>query len=116
MEKQSVDPDQDLAFKFPTIHFSGPEALPIPKHGNMLVHYQVTREQNVKHPVSGKEEYSCDITVKHIISAEGVKDERPAHSHDEAGEALDKLMEAKNESLEAMRAKEGGNSEPGKGY
>jgi hypothetical protein len=73
---------------FPTIHYSGDEEIKIPAHGNMLVHYAVTRV--VQTTTKAGERYECDIQIKRVISAEPEVNE-PSKRLDEAGDALDKL-------------------------
>lgn len=84
-----MDPGQDAEPSYPVIHYSGTEEIKIPAHGNMLVHYCVTRV--VQTTTKAGERYECDIQIKKVVSAEEEKDESPTKKNSDTEDALDKL-------------------------
>lgn len=79
---------------YPTFTYRGPLDLDLPEHGEMTIHYRQLNETSASRP-SGERYYECTIQVKKILSFAEEKDERPAKSNTEAGDALDALMEEK---------------------
>jgi hypothetical protein len=78
--------------RFPTFHYEGPEELEIPPHGTMVVVYKEVESNEKK--IDGKHWYTCDIEIRHIKSAEALKeDEAPARRDTGTEDALDRLME-----------------------
>lgn len=80
---------QDAQPMYPSFHYEGPEEIKIPAHGNMTVHYCVTRVRQTT--TNSGEWYECDIQIKRIISAEEEKDDSPTKKNDDTENALDKL-------------------------
>jgi hypothetical protein len=77
---------------YPTFTYRGPLDLDLPEDGEMTIHYRQIDERSAPRP-SGERYYECTIQVRKILDVKEEKDEAPAKSYDEAGEALDKLME-----------------------
>jgi hypothetical protein len=89
---------------FPHFHYEGPEELPIPPEGKMLVEYCQTRTE--KSTTDGKEWYRCTVEVKRILGVEKAV-EPPTEKNSTTEDALDALMKERSE------AEEGGEDEEG---
>lgn len=77
---------------YPRFSYSGEEELGLPKEGTMVIRYrEVAKSEREKR--DGTEEYTCEIEVREIISAEGEKEvESPATSSaKDTEDALDNL-------------------------
>lgn len=81
---------------FPTIHFSGPEELGLPKSGKMEVEFKVTRE--VESETKGKHWYECSVEVRKILKVEETRDERPSKRDTSTEDNLDRLASEYKES------------------
>lgn len=81
---------------FPTIHFSGPEELGLPKSGKMEVEFKVIRE--VESTTNGKDWYECDVQVRKILRVEETRDERPSKRDTSTEDNLDRLASEYKES------------------
>lgn len=82
--------------EFPTFHYEGPEELPIPPHGTMVVHYRQIKSVETKTPAGHW--YSCDVELKKIISVEKAKeDEAPSRRDTSTEDALDELARQREE-------------------
>lgn len=94
---EQTPPSEDRQVNYPSFVYRGPLDLDLPEHGEMTIHYCQTDERSASRP-SGERYYECTIVVKKILDfKESDEDKKPARSYDEAGDALDKLMEAHEE-------------------
>ena len=82
---------------YPSLNYDGPQKLDIPEEGVMKIRYRKTRSEERK--MGDHEMHSCTIEALEILDVEAMKaeteDDMPAKSHDDAGAALDRLMEEK---------------------
>ena len=85
---------------FPTFSFTEDEPCDIPDEGELTIKFRL-----VKHAEDTTNEdrpkYSYTICVKELISAVPESDKSPTRKYDEAGDALDALAEAKQDSNKA---------------
>jgi len=84
--------------QFPTLHYEGSDDLDLPQDGTMTVRYHVKRETSEVDRKTGKHHYCCDIEILSIEKVKGEDAVAPAKSGSEAADALDRLMEAHEES------------------
>jgi hypothetical protein len=88
---------------YPTFHYCGPVELDLPDEGELTITFRKKRESSSIEE-DGSHYYECDIEVRKIteIDGEDTEVEAPAHSRDEAGDALDAIRDLleKHESEE----------------
>jgi len=91
---------------YPTIHFTEDEPPEFPSEGEMTVKYK--KVSSTTRETDSKKVYECTLEIQKIISAEESEseDESPTKSHDEAGDALDKLA-AEKSKLKKKNSDEG---------
>lgn len=89
--------DAEREPRYPCFHYEGPEELDLPREGKMVVEFCVKRE--VEEEEEGKHWYRCDVEIKRIVSVEATKeeddDDQPTRRNNDTEEALDALMEAR---------------------
>lgn len=84
--------------RYPVFHYEGPADLDLPKSGVMVIVYKELESNHIER--DGKVWYRCDVEVRHIKSAEALKEEQAPAKRDTGTEAaLDKLM-AEHEAAE----------------
>jgi hypothetical protein len=76
---------------FPTFRYSGKE-LDLPDEGEMTIRFKVVERTESER--DGKKTCSYTIEVQSIEDVEEESDDSPTKSYDEAGSALDKIVEA----------------------
>lgn len=82
---------------YPSFHYDGDKPLDLPKKGKMVIEY-VVRSETESTRDGGKEQYSCTIDVKKIVSAEGSDKPSPGKSYTKDTEdALDKLAKKRSD-------------------
>jgi len=95
---------------YPCFHYCGPLELDLPDEGEMIITFRKKKETS-EIEEDGSHWYSCDIEVRQIKSVDGEEAsesvEAPAHSRDEAGDALDRIREI---------LEKGGNDNDSEGY
>jgi len=94
--KESMPSIQDIKddTMYPSFHVDGNEELGLPYEGVMVIRY-CKREETSRTDADGDKHYSCQITVKEIISVEGEESETEAPSKSyskDAESALDALV------------------------
>jgi hypothetical protein len=79
---------------YPCFHYCGPEELDLPDEGEMTIRFRKKKETSSVEE-DGSHWYECEIEVRKITEVDGedLEVEAPAHSNDEAGDALDKIAE-----------------------
>jgi hypothetical protein len=77
---------------YPCFHYCGPKELDLPDEGELTVRFRKKRETSSIEE-DGSHYYECDIEVRAITEVDGedMEVEAPAHSNDEAGDALDNI-------------------------
>ena len=99
-DKYSLPSDGSMGGKekvYPCFHYCGPVELDLPDDGEMTITFRKRRETSSVEE-DGSHWYECDIEVRQIKSVDGEEPEAeemeaPAHSRDEAGDALDRIRE-----------------------
>lgn len=80
---------------YPTLRIVTDEKIDFPKEGRAVIEFKKTAF-SMSERDNGKTRYECTLEVRELVSVEGKKDDRPAKSYDEAGDALDKIVAAKS--------------------
>jgi hypothetical protein len=80
---------------YPTLHleFTGDDAVDFPKDGKVEFEYHLSSETESDR--NGKKRCSYTLEIRKLLDVEGEKDIRPSKTDTSAGDALDKLMKAK---------------------
>lgn len=103
----------DEQIVYPTFRYSGPLDLDLPEHGDMRIHFRKLNEEFDIDPETGKHtHYECTIQVRKLSNIKEAPDITPAHSRDEAGDALDAIAKG----LAEMREHEESEDDEGDEY
>ncbi len=84
--------------RYPSFFIETDEDLDLPKEGEMTISFKRTSETHSESDPGG-ERYCCTIQVNKIVAVDGKETSTPSKKYDEAGDALDAIMNAlKNKS------------------
>lgn len=87
----SEGPSED---RYPEVHLETKEGLGLPKSGTITFRYDTESE------TSRKGSYSCTLSLRSVVSADGEKDARPSKRDTSAEDALDALAKEKSKAKE----------------